>query len=102
MRQGTPGSSACGDGGVGTLLATIPGIEATGWRMKDGTCCGGLRAWNIDQCISGSNPKRGEKKLSTNMCNLDSGLEGFLHPSDDADDFFAYLRKSVLTTAYVG
>ena len=64
-------------------------------RLKDGSCCGSLRAWNTDQCVDGRNPKMGEKKLSSYTCDLDSGIEAFLEPTSDADeeDTAEYLLK---------
>ena len=55
-------------------------------RMKDGSCCGSLRAWNTDQCIDGRNPKKDVKKLVSYTCDLDAGLEAFLQPSKDNED----------------
>ena len=52
-------------------------------RLNDGKCCGSLRAWNTDQCIDGRHPEIGSSKLETYTCDLDSGLEAFLQPSDD-------------------
>jgi len=58
-------------------------------RRKDGSCCGGLRAWNTDQCIDGRNPQHGAAKLASHTCDLDLGLEAFLQPSDDDKEEFS-------------
>lgn len=57
-------------------------------RLKDGSCCGSLRAWNTDQCIDGRSPKLGDTKLASYICDLHSGLEAFLEPSNDEEDEF--------------
>jgi hypothetical protein len=55
-------------------------------RLKDGSCCGSLRAWNTDQCINGLGVTTGAEKVPTRTCDLDSGEEASLKPSsDDAD-----------------
>jgi hypothetical protein len=55
-------------------------------RLNDGKCCGSLRAWNTDQCIDGRHPEIGSSKLETYTCDLDSGLEAFLQPSDENNE----------------
>lgn len=57
-------------------------------RLKNKTCCGSLRAWNTDQCIDGRNPREGETKVSTYVCDLDSGMEAVLRPSEEKDGVF--------------
>lgn len=57
-------------------------------RLKDGSCCGGLRAWNTDQCIDGRQPKLGATSLASYTCDLDSGPEALLQPSDDNKEEF--------------
>ena len=52
-------------------------------RLQDGSCCGGLRAWNTDQCINGRGVATGAKKIPTHTCDLDSGKELSLTPSSD-------------------
>jgi polypeptide N-acetylgalactosaminyltransferase len=54
-------------------------------RLEDKTCCGSLRAWNTDQCIDGRHPMQNDFKVSTYVCDLDSGVEALLKPSPDKD-----------------
>jgi len=58
-------------------------------RLKDGTCCGSLRAWNTDQCIDGRNPTLGKTKLTSYTCNLDSGLEALLQLNTENKEEFS-------------
>ena len=63
-------------------------------RLKDGSCCGSLRAWNTDQCIDGRNPQLGTTKVSTYTCDLDSGVEAVLQPSDDGETFLLTIGRN--------
>lgn len=65
-------------------------------RLKDGSCCGSLRAWNTDQCIDGRNPELGRTKLQSYTCDLDSGLEAFLQPKEDdgGDEFLLTIGRN--------
>jgi len=63
-------------------------------RLEDGSCCGGLRAWNTDQCIDGRSRKAGEKKVPSYTCDLDSGLETFLEKTlDDKEEYLLRIGK---------
>mmetsp|Transcript_244 Transcript_244/g.473 ORF Transcript_244/g.473 Transcript_244/m.473 type:complete len:150 (-) Transcript_244:382-831(-) len=64
-------------------------------RLQDGSCCGSLRAWNTDQCVDGRNLQLGATKLSSYTCDLDSGLEAFLEPSnDDTEEFLLKVGRN--------
>jgi polypeptide N-acetylgalactosaminyltransferase len=63
-------------------------------RREDKTCCGGLRAWNTDQCIDGRNPQATEDKVATYGCDLASGLETSLKPKEGkTDEYLVALGK---------
>lgn len=55
-------------------------------RGDDKKCCGGLRAWNTDQCIDGRDPKATEDKVPTYGCDLAQGLETSLKPRPGQTD----------------
>ena len=64
-------------------------------RLKDGSCCGSLRAWNTDQCIDGRNPKKEVKKLESYTCNLDAGQEAILQPSvEDEGEYLLTIGRA--------
>ena len=72
-------------------------------RLKDGSCCGSMRAWNTDQCIDGRSPKQGGTKLASYTCDLDSGREAYLEPSeDDAEEFLLKIGRSSQFCVSVG
>ena len=63
-------------------------------RGDDKKCCGGIRAWNTDQCIDGRSPHPTQDKVPTYSCDLASGLETSLKPkSGTSDEYLLALGK---------
>ncbi|KAL3789586.1 hypothetical protein ACHAWO_009149 [Cyclotella atomus] len=83
---GTPDDLVLADCIEGSTIETKSQYWHLANRKEDGKCCGGIRAWNTDQCIDGRSPKATEGDVPTYGCDLAGGLETSLKPKEGSSD----------------